>query len=458
MKIISDGMANVAKLINKKKLSEEKQYRMSQFIFYYKKNGRFLIRNLMTDEITELTDKEWNAIENLKKEPQGYDYLVSNSLTELAEKRYIVENDINDTAQYEQSVFLMKTISGKRNGLERYVIFPTTGCNARCVYCYEEGYEVQTMTEETAEKVVDFICETRHKEAVHLQWFGGEPLVGVNIIRYICRRLQEKGIPYFSSMTSNASLMTKDLANEANELWNLKHIQISLDGAKEDYTVRKAYYNPEKHNYDVVMRAIHYLADTGVKVNLRVNVDFDNLSGIRQFLNDIKNEFSNMENISLYMAPLYQVQKSDKIIELYQEIFKLITFQKKLGIPITTRDNHMRGVKLYRCMSDSLDRCIVITPNGVFNNCEHLPSKNTWGNVFDGITDKNRFEELKKPAKIDEKCSKCPFLPQCTPFYKNGCPGWFEKCYEFNCMKAEFSLDNLLKGSEDCISNDSEEL
>ena len=193
-------------------------------------------------------------------------------------------------------------------------------------------------------------------------------------------------------MVTNASLLTKELAHEAKEQWNLKRVQVSLDGAREDYTPRKNYYNPEKHNYDVVMKAIHYLADEGIKVNLRCNFDWENIESMNY------------------------------------------------------------------CMAGSMDKSIVITPNGMFNNCEHLPENNTWGNIFDGVTDEDRFRELSAAVKVDEKCAKCPFLPQCTPFYKYGCPGWFEKCYEYHCMRTEYAMHNLLKGVNTEAEDDDEEI
>lgn len=122
-------------------------------------------------------------------------------------------------------------MSGNKKGLASYVILPTTGCNARCVYCYEEGYAVKTMTSETADRLVDFICETRYDDTVKLRWFGGEPLANAKIISYICKGLQERGVPYKSSMVTNASLLTKELAHEAKELWHLERVQVSLDGA-----------------------------------------------------------------------------------------------------------------------------------------------------------------------------------------------------------------------------------
>lgn len=458
MKTIKTGDERVAKIIAKKNLSSEAEYRLSLYTYLYSENDRYLIQHTMTREVTELTPREWSAVKLLSEMPRNLDFLQDNGLTELARKRYIVETDCDDVAKYQNMCFLLKTMAKKKNGLGSYTIFPTTGCNARCVYCYEEGYAVKNMTPEIADRLVDFICETRHDDTVTLRWFGGEPLAGVHIIRHICTALQERGVPYKSSMVTNASLMTKELAHETKELWHLKKVQVSLDGAREDYTPRKNYYNPEKHNYDVVMQAIHYLADEGIKVNLRVNFDWENLDRLSGFFRDIKAEFGDMEKITMYIAPLFQVQHTDSITDLYRKMFELEDEMKKLGLTQSTKDHESVRIRVNYCMADSMDSSIVITPDGVFYNCEHLPETQTWGNIFDGVTDQAKFDELKKPLNVDEKCAKCPFLPQCTPFYKNGCPGWFEKCYEYRCLAAEYALHNLLKGENTETEDDDETL
>lgn len=459
MVIIKNGDERAAKIINKKKLNNEAEYRLSLFTYLYSESGRYLISNTLTFEITELNEQEWNAVQQIKGKSVSYGFIAENGLEQLAMSRYIVESDYDEIKQYQQTIFLLKTMAGNKNGLSGYTILPTTGCNARCIYCYEEGYAVKTMTTETADRLVDFICETRYNDTVKLKWFGGEPLANAGIIRYICNALQERGVPYKSSMVTNASLLTKKLAHEAKELWHLEKVQVSLDGAKEDYTLRKNYYNPEKHNYDVVMKAIHYLADEGIKINLRVNVDFDNIDRIPVFLQGIKDEFGEYQNISLYIAPLFQEQHGERCIELYKRLFELTELQNQLGINKNSKGDHNAvRLRINFCMADSIGKCVVITPDGVFNNCEHLPEAQTWGNIFDGVTDQAKYNELSAAPKVDEKCAKCPFLPECTPFYKNGCPGWFEKCYEYHCMKTEHEMHSLLKGVKTEAEDDDEEL
>ena len=458
MNVVKNGDERVSKITDRKKISNEAVFRLSLFTYLYSENGRYLIQNTLTGEIAELTEQEWNAVQKIRNNPVSYGFIAENGLEELAMSRYIVESDYDDIAKYQNVCFLLKTMAGNNKGLSGYTILPTTGCNARCVYCYEEGYAVKTMTPEIADRLVDFICETRYNDTVKLRWFGGEPLAAANIIRRICTVLHDRGVPYKSSMVTNASLLTKELAHEASELWHLKKVQVSLDGAKEDYTLRKNYYNTEKHNYDVVMKAIHYFADEGIKVNLRCNFDWDNIDRLSDFFKDIKTEFGDMKNITMYIAPLFQAQHKDSITDLYQRMFALEDEMKAVGLLQSGRDHESVRIRVNYCMADSMDKSIVITPDGVFNNCEHLPEAQTWGNIFDGVTDNAKFDELNQSAKVDEKCEKCPFLPECTPFYKNGCPGWFEKCYEYHCMKTEHAMHNLLKGVTIETEDDDEEV
>ena len=325
------------------------------------------------------------------------------------------------------------------------------------------------MTPETADRLVDFICDTsaigtsddvKQNDEVYLRWFGGEPLAGASIIRRICTKLSERNVPYRSSMTTNATLLTPEMAKEAKELWHLKKVQVSLDGAREDYELRKNYFAPEKYNYDAAMRAIHLFLEQDIRVSLRVNVDFENIERIPGFFCELKGEFASMDNISVYLTPLYQErQKEDSCIDLYKEINRLTDIQDELGIPRTVRNEQERTSNFHTnlCMADAMGQSIVITPDGVFNNCEHLPETQTWGNIFDGVTDPEKERELSAKPAIDPTCAKCAFLPECTPFYKTGCPGWFTKCYEYRCLNTEYKLEKLLKGV-DTESDDDEEI
>ena len=171
--------------------------RLSVFVVALEAGDRVLLQNTLTCQIYALSRAEWASVQvgNLSC-PQ---------VRELAEFRFLVEPDYDETAQYSRVLAIMRTMEPKRTGVSHYTILPTTGCNARCVYCYEEGWPVKTMTPETADAVSEFICRTRQMKEIELRWLGGEPLCAPAIISRICRTLRDRGVEFHSTTTTNGS-------------------------------------------------------------------------------------------------------------------------------------------------------------------------------------------------------------------------------------------------------------
>ena len=426
MKTLREPNEKIAAFISTKHPESETGWRLSAWAVPYKENGIFLMKHTFSNEIVSLTAEEFASPENVE---------------ELKKSRFVVPCDYDEAAKYAETVGLLKLMQKSAPGLGSYTILPTTACNARCTYCYEEGYAVSTMTRETAERLVDFICETRHEDKVRLSWFGGEPLVCAQTISFICSELEKRGVPFKSRLITNASLITPELVKEAKEVWKLDKVQVSLDGDRRDYTARKRYIDSVHHNYDVVIRAIHLLADADIKVNLRVNLDRESIDRLRGFLEEMRDEFAAKKNVSLYLASLFQEKEQPYYLELEKEVMELNRYSRELGINYENGEKLHTSFRLNACMADSLDKCIVIDPDGRFFNCEHLPGNDcSWGNIFDGVTDNELFDKLSAPHPIDEKCRVCPYLPQCTPFYIHGCPNWFERCREYMDIRTEYEL------------------
>lgn len=427
MKTIVEPNEKVIAILKTNK-PEKEGLRLANWIVKYSQNSVNLMKNTFSGEIVSLTKEEYNAPEQVE---------------ELVRHRFVVPYDYNEAEKYSETVKLVKLMQPEKPGLKTYTILPTTACNARCTYCYEEGYKVSTMSRETADKLVDFICQTCYDGEITLAWFGGEPLVCADTISYICDELKKRGVSFRSRMVTNASLLTKELAHKAKEEWNLKKVQVSLDGDKRDYTDRKCYIDPVRFNYDVVMRSVRYLADEDIKVVLRVNFDLDSIDRLKPFLDEMKERFGNDKNVTIYLSALFQERPKPYYIDLERRMYDLNRYIDKLGINNIEREKIHTIFKPNYCMADSLDKSIVIDPNGKFFDCEHMPEAHSWGNIFDGVTDEKLFNEISAVKEIDEKCRKCPFLPNCTPFYKNGCPCWFETCREYKQLKTEYELEKI---------------
>ena len=162
-------------------------------------------------------------------------YAVALKASDAEIKEYFLVPEDKDECRFYQAVSSMMRAFDRQKGHKAYTILPTYSCNARCMYCYEEGRLPVTMTPEIVGKTIQFILDSRSDDKVHLEWFGGEPLLCPEIIDRICLEIGKAGIEYTSSMISNGSLITSEKIEKMTTTWKMKHVQISMDCAETVY-------------------------------------------------------------------------------------------------------------------------------------------------------------------------------------------------------------------------------
>ena len=87
------------------------------------------------------------------------------------------------------SIVRQNQITNPDNEL-KIAINTTYGCNARCDYCFECDADHSKMSYETADSVADYICKSVNENTLlTYRWFGGEPLLAVDIIDRIIARV-----------------------------------------------------------------------------------------------------------------------------------------------------------------------------------------------------------------------------------------------------------------------------
>ena len=334
-------------------------------------------------------------------------------LKELIKQRFIVSSDADEVKNYIGTVEVLRMLSKKHApGHKSYVILPTTACNARCFYCYESGVEFKSMDDAMADAAVDYIVRSKSEGSISITWFGGEPLMGERAIDRICAGLVQNGIEFKSSITTNASLITPQLAEKMREVYKIHHAQITLDGRREEYLKRKAYVNIE-NAYEKVMRSIELLLENGIRVNIRLNVDENNLDDLFLLADELKEKFGDARGVSAYAMALYRFGEGGERDNLYVGIEKL---NEKLHSCGLTRGSAAR-LRTHRCMADVPNGASVIAPDGKLCCCEHMICESVIGSVFDYEKEwelRERFISDNLRAKKRPECFFCPFLPHCT--------------------------------------------
>ena len=396
---------------------------------------RHLVMNMLTGQCIESRYFEW--FENPEERSYNEDDCEMNA---LVKRDFLVSTKVDEVSRYLNLIGLLRRLERPaKEGYTGYTILPTTACNARCIYCYQEGIEYESMDDEVLEHTIKYIHRTRRPGAmIRLRWFGGEPLMGEKAIDRICEAMREKGVRYNSSMISNGSLMTEKMAEKAKKQWHLRNIQITLDGREAVYCERKCYPSFEGSPYRAVLDGIHALLKRDIRVSIRLNVDENNLEEMNALIDELENEFEGKGNISIYSHGIFaeseeEAEKNADALYDGMEMLneRLYRFNRNRGgaskkkVKRKYYDRRFTA-KRYFCMADNPPTGPVIVPNGNLHLCEHIGDRPVVGTVFDtGIVDKDKFVERGRENK--EKCVSCPFFPRCTDF--TGCPTIDRDCY-----------------------------
>jgi radical SAM protein with 4Fe4S-binding SPASM domain len=342
-----------------------------------------------------------------------------------------------------------KTITG-------YTILTTTGCNARCFYCYEKGTKPVTMTAETASKVVRYILAHRGEEKVNLSWFGGEPLYNVRVIDQICSELKEHGVIFKSKMTSNGYLFDAEMVQRAKDLWQLKNVQITLDGREKTYNLVKRYIYENVNAFERVLKNIELLTAADIHVQIRLNVDQHNIEEMLQLVPFLNERFGANKNLTIYSHELFGERTPEESAALYEQRMKLEALIAECG---NKRKHRLQSdIKLNHCMADN-DNIAMISPSGYLGKCEHYIDREFFGHIDRKDRDKDVLQKFKeRPADIAE-CASCPYYPQCFRLVMcdNGADCTPERQKEnihnvIEAMKDEY--EKWKKGNVRCLMDD----
>ena len=336
-----------------------------------------------------------------------------------------------------------KINSDRKKGIENnhaklFRIWPTSGCNARCYYCFEKGINVTSMSKETADDVVNFIDNTLNEEDVlRLEWFGGEPLLNVEIIDYIIDKLNiicaNKRCEIQNSMISNGSLITEDLVLKIKNEWNIQSIQITLDGYDSTYDQIKNYYNPITCNFKKVIEAIKLLSKSGIKTAIRMNYDTKNYQSLVELIEFLHIELSGYKKLIYYVFPVWS--STDEHAEnSYSStttadmnllsLFDLLVKYRMSTIKAIARLNY----KAHACQAWNL-HSYAILPNGDIAKCCESYNQ-VIGSVTKGITDIDTYN-FWTTSILEEKCDSCSYLPLCQGGCKSSYFNRMPHCFAF---------------------------
>lgn len=445
---ISDGDLRARMLLGEQKLpSAGEPIRKSLFAYILYAEGRYLLFHTLTRELLVLPPRFIDYFSDNRLFPAS---ILSEEVPEKLYKNYfLVPEHTRESQLYMELKDLLVIKEELPDGITHYVILPTTTCNARCFYCFEQGMQYRKMSKETVESVLRFILQhkPRNHSGIHIHWFGGEPMCAADHIDRICTGLTEAGVEYSAEMTSNGSLFNEELATKAAQVWNISKIQITLDGMAEEYARRKNYTAALENPFETVIRNMHLLIAAGIKVVVRLNVDEKNLGEIYRVVDYLAAEFTGEEKkkLAVYAHSLFGqsgdgsvdcplIAGSDELESRVQEINDYI-LRREL-VPFDP--GALFTLKTHYCMVTAPECNVLIDAEGRLFACDAMPENMRYGDVKSGI-DPQLWEKVAAPCSVRRECENCVFLPQCTEFDR--CPTRMEPGYCYRNEKRNLDRD-----------------
>ena len=415
-------------------------------IFPYPENpDHSIVYSTRTTSLVILCDE---AIEALK---------LGEESVEIAEPLRNLGILVDNTVKEREGVFGMLDEINRLSPNLRAAVILTLDCNFNCVYCFEGTLKDKLyMSREKADQVVAFFEERLkpvHKRCI-LDFYGGEPLLSVKMIKYLCMRMQEvmakKGGEYECNLVTNGSLLTEKTVRELLPL-GLKHAKITIDGPPDIHNTTRPFKSGQP-SFEVIVTNIKACCNL-VPITVSGNYTEENYHRFPELLDRLKAEGitpEKLENIKfnpvIRTTDQYSLQEfaggctcadepwiAEAAIILREEILKR-------GYPVDKPSPQI-------CMID-VDESHVIHYNGDLYKCMPLIGHEQFkaGDIRSGINDFSKAY-CKGHWQKEEKCRECEYLPLCF----GGCRYMvFERQGDMNgiqCQKTFFdrSLETFLR-------------
>jgi uncharacterized protein len=245
--------------------------------------GTLLVYNSYTGAFSGFPSSSRQAVED-RLHKDGFVGPLEGLTKYMFERGFIVAKGVDEFSRMR----LMYGQSQYREDALELILLTSEECNFRCVYCYEE-FPRGTMEPAVRSATIKLVeARAPRLNRLHIGYFGGEPLLGLEAIREMAPRFVEiadrHSIAFGSNMTTNGYLLTPDVFEDLIQ-WKIKTFQITLDGAPEDHDTHRV-LKGGGGTFETVFNNLNGMRMTKhqFKVSIRVNFDKTNLPRMEQFL------------------------------------------------------------------------------------------------------------------------------------------------------------------------------
>lgn len=382
---------------------------LSQYIKIYNcesKPGCFIIFSTKNSSKILINNETLDAIKN--NTLSADDTLILSSLEIIVPDK---EQEINDQLNFFDKL-------NKKSTILHITIILNLDCNFDCPYCYEQKKGNIYMSKQTAYGIIEFIEQrlTGNKKYLILNFTGGEPLLSIEMIRYISgtlkKHVENRGGRLTSYIVTNGSLLTRPIA-QVLSVSSVENAKITIDGPADTHNMSRP-YRSGRGSFDTIIKNIKDTCGI-LKISIGGNYSQRNYHKFSKLIGILKTEGITPDKLNMIrFSPVLGIKNhsaitsgcisinepwvADADILLREEILKQKYRTTKTG-PIS-------------CMVD-LDDALVINHNGELYKCPGLIGFDEFkiGSVKSGIQDYSESHRI--GLFRNDRCRTCAYLPMC---------------------------------------------
>ena len=386
----------------------------TKYVDNYPEEGQHLLFNTLNHGIMIVDESLRLCLENLDENASSIPPFY---MKELKKQRMIVKNDKEDKKLLET---YFKEIKKTAESSLEVTVLTTFACNFACVYCVEEGVIASIrMDEETADKTVEYIKREAGRlkvEAIHLYFYGGEPLMHIPPIRAIASRLGEycdkKGLEFAFALTTNGALLKPAIVLELAEL-GLEGVKITIDGDREHHNAKRPYKNG-KGSFDDIIKNIRFAANY-TAVDIGGNFDEENVGSFEALIAYLKDEGIAPLLNQVSFKPISQTPEDRKKVHptaelecAYARDDTAISMIKLRKLLIDNGLSTDEGVGVNICGITLNDTQFTVDPTGIIYKCPAFVGREEFsvGSLDDGVEPTQKLE-------LWRRCTECEDAALC---------------------------------------------
>lgn len=182
-------------------------------------------------------------------------------------------------------------------------IQPTANCQFGCHYCGQEhvNHQMDGQVEEFClNRIRNMLGTTPRYKKLAITWYGGEPLLGLSVIRRLSSNIQglckEYGLKYRSEMVTNGYLLKKEIFLTLLLEHKVKNFQITLDGISKTHDQRRVLKVNRGKTFDIIYNNIKEIVrlpeykTENAHIQIRINIDKTNYREVDELLDKFVND------------------------------------------------------------------------------------------------------------------------------------------------------------------------